>query len=70
MKVRDGLPTGVVGTTPPLANSRLGLTASVPLTRRQSLKISYSDGVIVRVGGSFKVLSVGWQYGWIGTQWK
>ena len=62
--------TGVVGTTPPLANSRLGLTASVPLTRRQSLKISYSDGVIVRVGGSFKVLSVGWQYGWIGTQWK
>jgi len=61
---------GVEGTTTLLANSRLGLTGSMPLTRRQSLKISYSDGVIVRIGGSFKVLSVGWQYGWIGTQWK
>jgi hypothetical protein len=61
---------GVEDTATLLANSRLGLTGSLPLTRRQSLKISYSDGVIVRIGGSFKVLSVGWQYGWIGTQWK
>ena len=61
---------GVVGTTTFLSNSRLGLTGSMPLTRRQSLKISYSDGLIVSIGGSFKVLSVGWQYGWIGTQWK
>ena len=48
------------------ANSRFGLTGSVPLTRRQSLKISYSDGVVVRIGGSFRVLSAGWQYGWVG----
>lgn len=48
------------------ANSRLGLTGSVPLTRRQSLKVSYSDGVIVRIGGNFRVFSVGWQYGWLG----
>ena len=26
--------------------------------------------VIVRIGGNFKVLSVGYQYGWIGTQWR
>ena len=52
------------------ANSRFGVTGSVPLTRRQSIKISYSDGVIVRVGGNFKVLSMGYQYGWIGTQWR
>jgi hypothetical protein len=48
------------------ANSRLGLTGSVPLTRHQSVKVSFSDGVIVRIGGNFRVLSVGWQYGWIG----
>jgi hypothetical protein len=48
------------------ANSRLGLTGSVPLTRHQSIKVSFSDGVIVRIGGNFRVLSVGWQYGWVG----
>jgi hypothetical protein len=49
------------------ANSRLGVTGSVPLTRHQSLKFSFSDGVVVRVGGRFRILTVGWQYGWIGT---
>jgi hypothetical protein len=48
------------------ANSRLGVTGSVPLTRRQSLKVSYSDGVIVRIGGNFRIISIGWQYGWLG----
>jgi hypothetical protein len=61
---------GVEGSATLFANSRLGVTGSVPLTRRQSLKISYSDGVIIRIGGNFQVLSVGWQYGWIGTKWK
>jgi hypothetical protein len=50
------------------ANSRFGVTGSVPLTRRQSLKVSYSDGVVVRVGGNFRVLSLGWQYGWVGRR--
>jgi len=48
------------------ANSRVGVTGSLPLTRRQSLKVSYSEGMIVRIGGNFRVLSVGWQYGWVG----
>ena len=61
---------GVEGSQTLQANSRFGLTGSVPLTRRQSFKISYSDGVIVRIGGNFQVLSVGYQYGWIGTQWR
>ena len=61
---------GVEGTATLQANSRFGVTGSVPLSRRQSLKVSYSDGVVVRIGGNFKVLSVGWQYGWIGTQWR
>ena len=48
------------------ANSRVGVTGSMPLGRRQSLKVSYSEGMIVRIGGNFRVLSVGWQYGWVG----
>lgn len=47
------------------ANSRLGLTGSVPLTRRQALKVSYSEGVVVRLGGDFRVFSAGWQYSWV-----
>ena len=50
---------GVEGSQTLQANSRFGVTGSVPLTRRQSFKISYSDGVIVRIGGNFQVLSVG-----------
>ena len=49
------------------ANSRVGVTASVPVSRRQSLKIGYSDGLVVRFGGKFKTLSVGWQYSWFGV---
>lgn len=48
------------------ANSRVGVTGSVPLTRRQSLKVTYSEGMIVRIGGNFRILSAGWQYGWVG----
>jgi hypothetical protein len=46
------------------------VTGSVPLGRRQSLKFSYSEGMIVRVGGTFRVLSVGWQYGWLGLPFR
>ena len=45
---------GVEGSQTLQANSRFGVTGSVPLTRRQSIKISYSDGVIVRIGGNFQ----------------
>lgn len=52
------------------ANSRVGLTASMPLSRRQSLKISYSDGIVASFGGNFKTLSVGWQYSWLGLPFR
>jgi len=52
------------------ANSRLGLTGSMPLTRRQAVKVSYSDGLVIRTGGSFRILSAAWQYGWIGRRWR
>jgi hypothetical protein len=47
-------------------NSRLGVTGSVPLNRRQSLKMSYSRGTYIRFGGNFHNLSVAWQYSWFG----
>jgi hypothetical protein len=52
------------------SNSRLGLTASLPVSLHQSLKISYSDGLVVRFGGQFKTLSIGWQYGWFGLPFQ
>jgi len=48
------------------ANSRVGATASVPVSKHQSVKFSYSYGAIVRYGGSFQNVSVGWQYSWLG----
>ena len=52
------------------ANSRFGVTGSVPLTRHQAVKVSYSDGVVVRIGGNYKILSMGWQYSWLGAPFK
>ena len=43
-------------------NSRLGATVSFPMSRQQSLKLSYSSGVSVRTGTNFRTLSVGWQW--------
>ena len=57
---------GVKGELTLQSNSRFGVTGSVPLTRHQSLKVSYSDGVVIRLGGNFRILSAGWQYGWVG----
>jgi hypothetical protein len=48
------------------ANSRIGATASVPVSKRQSLKISYSDGTYIRFGGNYQNVSVAWQYSWLG----
>jgi len=47
-------------------NSRVGVTASVPVTKRQSLKFSYNNGAYVRFGGDFQTVSVAWQYSWLG----
>lgn len=47
-------------------NSRVGLTASVPITRHQSIKISYNTGAYIRYGGNYQNVSVAWQYSWLG----
>ena len=46
--------------------SRLGVSMSVPVRRRQSLKFSYSRGAYVSIGGNYQTVSAAWQYSWLG----
>jgi hypothetical protein len=46
-------------------NSRVGLTASFPLLRHQTVKVSYAQGAYIRFGGDYRIFSVAWQYSWI-----
>lgn len=46
-------------------NSRGGLTLSVPLTRNQSLKFAWAQGVSTRIGSSFQTIGVTWQFLWL-----
>jgi hypothetical protein len=48
----------------PQRNVRLGVTASMPLAQKQSLKLSYSNGAVTRVGGNFRSIGVAWQCAW------
>ena len=43
----------------------MGISASVPLTRRQSVKASYAQGAYIRFGGDYRIFSLAWQYSWI-----
>lgn len=38
---------------------------SVPITRHVAIKLSYSAGAYVTVGGAYQTLSAAWQYSWI-----
>ena len=51
-------------------NSRVGLTASIPITARNSIKLSFSDGAYVQYGGNYRAISASWQYGWVGTPFR
>jgi len=48
------------------ANSRVGATVSVPISKHHSLKLSYSNGAYIRLGGDYQTISVAWQYSWLG----
>jgi len=48
------------------SNSRVGGTVSVPITKHQSLKFSYSNGTYIRFGGNYQSVSAAWQYSWLG----
>jgi hypothetical protein len=46
--------------------SRIGGTASIPLSGHQSVKFSYSNGTYIRFGGNYQNVSLAWQYSWYG----
>jgi hypothetical protein len=46
------------------SNTRIGGTGSIPVTRRQSIKIAASTGASARVGSNFDIYTVGWQLAW------
>jgi outer membrane putative beta-barrel porin/alpha-amylase len=48
------------------SSSRIGVTASLPLSKHQSVKVSYADGAYVRFGGNYQSVSAAWQYSWLG----
>lgn len=58
-RVNDGSPTT------PQRNARVGVTASLPLSARQSVKIAYGRGAIVRTGTDFRTIAVAWQMVWL-----
>jgi hypothetical protein len=47
-----------------LSNSRLGVTLSLPLAPRQSAKLGFNRGALVRAGSNFTTISAGWQLLW------
>jgi hypothetical protein len=55
-QVEGGNPTVAVN------NARLGATLSLPASRRQSFKITYSSGIAVRTGSDFRTIAIGWQF--------
>jgi hypothetical protein len=57
---------GVLNPLSEQSNSRIGGTVSVPITKHQSLKFSYSNGTYIRFGGNYQNVSAAWQYSWLG----
>jgi hypothetical protein len=47
-------------------NGRLGTTLTMPVLRRQALKLSFSKGAWVRLGTNFTTFAVAWSYVWGG----
>jgi hypothetical protein len=48
------------------SNTRIGLTAVLPVGKSNSVKFAASTGGIVRVGQDFTSFSLGWQHAWLG----
>jgi Putative MetA-pathway of phenol degradation len=47
------------------ANTRGGMTVSVPIWKTQSLKMTWARGVSTRIGSSFNTVGLAWQWLWI-----
>lgn len=42
-------------------NLRVGATLNLPVSRQSSIKLAYSTGAVIRIGGNFSTISVAWQ---------
>ncbi len=51
-------------------SSRVGVTASMPLSTHLAFKCSYSDGAYVRYGGNYRTIAVALQYSWLGWNFR
>ena len=51
-------------------NSRVGATASVPISQHQSGKFSYANGAYIQFGGNYQTVTAAWQYSWVGRRLK
>jgi hypothetical protein len=60
--------SGIANPSTRQTGSRIGVTASIPVSRHQSVKISYNDGAYIRFGGNYQSVSVAWQYSWLGRR--
>jgi hypothetical protein len=48
------------------SNGRFGITVSIPVNPRQSVKLYFSSGVLTRTGTDFDTFGAAWQYRWGG----
>jgi hypothetical protein len=48
------------------SNTRVGVTAVMPVGKSNSIKLAASTGAVVRFGQDFTTFSIGWQHSWIG----
>lgn len=46
------------------SNARVGVTLSLPLKPRHSIKFNVSSGVLTRTGSDFDTAGIAWQYRW------
>jgi hypothetical protein len=46
-------------------NTRAGVTVSVPFARRHSVKVNFSTGTTMRIGGDFNTVAAAWQITWL-----
>lgn len=60
------------GGTPstPLNNARVGVTTSVPVGKRYTLKAAYTSGIVERTGTNFRTVTVAWQTVWLSPHWS
>src|ERR1700693_859296 len=58
--------TGIQNLATKQTGSRIGGTVSFPISKHQSIKVSYSNGTYISFGGNYQNVSSAWQYSWLG----